>query len=77
MLGPKREQFLFEIQIERYGTSQIERDGGRICCRQILPGASDRQQLGMQLNGPRSIDVYKRQINAACSPLMAATNFLK
>jgi len=55
MLGPKREQFLFEIQIERYGTSQIERDGGRICCRQILPGASDRQQLGMQLNGPRSI----------------------
>jgi len=52
-LGPEREQLLFEIQIERQRAGKIKREHRRVGSGEILGGAGDGQQLGVQLHRTR------------------------
>ena len=59
-LGAQGKQLLFEIQIEGQRAGEVEREQQRVGVGEILFGAGDGQQLGMQLNRARSIFLGRR-----------------
>jgi len=49
------EELLFEIQIEGQGTGQVEREQRRVGSGEILFGARDGEEIGMQLNRAQGV----------------------